>query len=96
MPLTPAQFGVLSTLKEHGPQVAIQTVGPVGMDGKRKTTLQWNMGSIATLRALCSANLVVSVPGEIVRPKDATGRPGKPRRNLTISITSAGLSALAS
>ena len=95
MKLSDGQFGALSTLAQFGPKTAVQIAGPVGMDGKRKLSLQWNVATAATLTKLVDAGLAVVVPGEIERPTDATGRKGRPRRTLTISITEAGRAALA-
>jgi len=94
MKLSDAQFGTLTTLREHGPVNAIEVAGPAGMDGKRKTKLECHLLNAATLAKLEGAGLVAVSRSEFYRPKDATGRAGKPRRNVCISITAEGLGQL--
>lgn len=96
MKLSDAQFGALSTLQQFGPNDAIEVIGPPRMDGTREVKLQWNGASGATLGKLEAAGLVSVNRKPLGRPRNAVGKPGRPRRGLTISITDAGRAALAS
>jgi hypothetical protein len=94
MKLSDAQFGALSTLRDHGPINAIEVAGPVDMSGKRKVKLECHVFNSATLAKLEGAGLVAVSRSEIYRPTDATGREGRHRRNVCISITADGLGHL--
>ena len=96
MKLTDAQFGVLHTLRSFGPKEAIEVLGPLGMDGKRKTKLEWNVASGPTLAALEAAGLVAVQRMPTTAPKNAVGKRGKTRRVLRIAITDKGREALSS
>lgn len=91
MKLSDAQFGVLSTLNEFGPVNAVEIEGSLGMDGTRKAKLECHVLNAATLAKLEDAGLVAVSRGTTYRPTDATGRKGRPRRNVCISITADGL-----
>lgn len=95
MRLSDSQHGVLHTLREFGPQKAVEVHGPRGMDGKRKIKLEWAGAPLATLTKLESAGLVTVQRAEPVRPVNAVGGKGHPRVALTITITDAGRAALA-
>lgn len=95
MRLSDSQHGVLNTLREFGPQMAIEVHGPRDMSGKRKVKLEWHCAPGPTLAKLESAGLVTVQRAEPVRPVNAVGKPGHPRVALTITITDAGRAALA-
>jgi DNA-binding MarR family transcriptional regulator len=95
MKLSYAQFSVLHTLDMHGPKSAVEVILPEGMDGKRKTRLEWNMATGPTLSKLESAHLVTVSRTPLPTVRSAVGRSGHPRRKLTIAITDAGRAALA-
>jgi hypothetical protein len=95
MKLTPAQFATLHTLSEFGVKEAVEVLQSPDMAGRRKVKLQWNVASAPTLAALETAGLVAVERTEPIRPRDATGKRGLPRRMLKIEITDAGRAALA-
>lgn len=95
MKLTPAQHGTLHTLKEFGPQSAVEVLMPPAMDGSKRVKLEWHCATGPTLAALESAGLVRVSRKPIEAPKNAVGKRGHKRRALTISITDAGRAALA-
>ena len=93
--MSDAQFGALLTLKEQGSISAIEVLGPLGMDGKRKASLECNVMNIATLKRLVAEDWVTVSRTPIPRPRSAVGKHGKPRTRLDIKPTEKGLSALA-
>lgn len=95
MKLTDAQWGVLYSLESSGPSAGIETLMPPDMGGNRRVKLSWNMGTTATLVTLETLGLVRVQRQPHTQPRDATGRPGNPRRAVTISINDAGLAAIA-
>lgn len=95
MKLTPAQFGVLHALDQFGSKPAVEVLHAPSMDGKRKVKLEWNGTLISTLEALEGAGLVSVARSPVYRKKNAVGKPGLPRRDITISITEIGRAALA-
>ena len=95
MTLSDTQFAVLNCLNEFGMKTAIEVLGPIGMDGKRKVArLEWNVANKVTLAKLEGAGFVSVKRAEPTRPADATGRLGHPRREISIEITDAGRAAL--
>lgn len=95
MALSPAQFGVLTTLRMFGAKTACEVILPPGMDGTRKTRLEWNVATGATLSKLEAAGFVSVTRKPAPTLKNAVGKKGHPRRLLTIEITPKGLAALA-
>ncbi len=93
--LTPAQHATLHTLNEFGVKEAVEVLQAPDMSGKRKVKLQWNVASAPTLAALEAAGLVAVERTNPIRPRDAVGKRGLPRRTLKIEITDAGRAALA-
>jgi hypothetical protein len=64
------------------------------MDGKRKAKLECHAMNIATLSRLEAEGLVNVARAPLPRPKNAVGKSGNPRAELTISVTEKGLNAL--
>ena len=96
MKLSDTQFGVLDCLNKFGMKTAIEVLGPVGMDGKRKVSrLEWNVANKVTLAKLEDNGLVSVKRATSERFADATGKLGHPRRTIYIEITEAGKAALA-
>lgn len=91
--LSPAQFGLLRTLREFGPQSAIEVAMPPAMDGSACTKIEGNIAA-ATLNRLLDAGMVSVERKLLPRLVNAVGKPGRRRVSLTISITDAGREAL--
>lgn len=94
--LTDAQFGVLCTLRECGPQDVVEIFGPRAMDGSSKTKIEGFLLSAPTLARLEKVGFVEVQRSEVYHLKNAAGKPGLARRKLHISITDAGRTALSS
>jgi hypothetical protein len=94
MILSDAQFGALTTVRDHGPINAQEVLQPPKMDGSRRVKLECHVLTSPTLEKLETAKLVAVSRGEIYQKEDATGRKGNKRRNVCISITADGLAAL--
>jgi len=92
--LSAAQFGVLQSLLDHGPVNGTEVLLPPAMDGSRRVKLECHLLNAVTLSKLESLGLVWVYRDVHERPKDATGRPGNPRRKITISIRDDGIKAL--
>jgi hypothetical protein len=94
MKISDAQFGVLCALRDHGPVKATEVLGPRGKGGRRKAKLECHAMNISTLSRLAAEGLVDVVRTILPRPKNAVGKSGNPRTELTISVTEKGLNAL--
>ncbi len=94
MKLSDTQFGVLGTLREHGPQDVVEVLGPPDMRGSRKAKIEGFLLTAPTLDCLERNGLVAVQRGEFYRLKNAVGKSGLRRRNLRITITDAGRAAL--
>ena len=94
MKLTPAQFSTLHLLAEYGSKAAVEVTLARAMDGSRKTKLEWNVASSATLAVLEANKLVDVERAPLPRPVNAVGKPGLCRTSLRIQITEAGRAAL--
>ena len=95
MRLSPAQHSTLHTLHQFGPAQAVEVLQSPGMNGVRRSKLEWHAATKITLAHLERSGLVAVVRTELPTPKNAVGRSGNKRRKLTISITDKGIAALA-
>ena len=94
MKLSDTQFGVLYTLREHGPQDVVEVFRAPAMDGSRKSRIEGFLLTAPTLDRLERNGMVSVDRGETYHLKNAVGKPGLMRRNLHITITDAGRAAL--
>lgn len=94
MKLSAAQFNALHTLAEFGSKTAIEVVLPQRMDGMRKTKLEWNVATAPTLAKLSEHGLVSVTRKPLPVVRNAVGKAGNRRIELTISITDKGRLAL--
>jgi hypothetical protein len=94
MILSDAQYGALTTVRDHGPINAQEVFQPPKMSGERRVRLECHVMSAPTLAKLEAAKFVAVSRGEIYQKADATGRKGNKRRNVCISVTADGLAAI--
>lgn len=94
MRLTDAQFGVLSSLLDHGPSKGVLSSGPPTMDGTRKAKLECHLMTYPTLLKLEALGLVSVYRGEVRRAANAVGKRGTPKRDVVITLTDKGREAL--
>jgi DNA-binding MarR family transcriptional regulator len=92
--LTDAQFSALHTLAEFGPKTGTEVRMAPAMDGTRRIKLECHFLTAPTLARLEADGLVSVARGEAAAPINAVGKLGHARRQITISITDAGRSAL--
>ena len=88
--ISDAQWGVLWQIAEHGPLAAIEVMGPPRMDGSRRIKIECHALNAATLDSLCRNGFVTVERGDTARPKDAVGKAGHARTQITILLTDAG------